>query len=264
MHDAATAGECRPLPPTPLRAQVSAVDDVAYLREVINDLARRNEVDADRVYAWGHSLGGFMAHRLACDLADHIAAVVSVAGALSRNPCTPSRPVSILVYQADDDLDTPTQGNELFAPVADTVAAWRATNRCDPPQTLPTTPEYRTERATCEAGTAVEYVLLDEGGHDWVHAPDPVFDWFPHTWQFLQDHPISSTATPLGRSSVLDTSIPRRRRRPITRQRHICRSHPFTRDTVRRADRERSSTQASQKCRCPSPCPAVFEGLHGS
>jgi pimeloyl-ACP methyl ester carboxylesterase len=58
-----------------------AVDDVAYLRAVIRDVSARHAVDPRRVFIVGHSNGGFMAHRMACEASDLVAAVVSLAGA---------------------------------------------------------------------------------------------------------------------------------------------------------------------------------------
>jgi poly(3-hydroxybutyrate) depolymerase len=101
---------CELLPRTPLRTQIASVDDVAYLGEVIDDVRRRFETDPHRVYAWGHSLGGFMAQRLGCDLADRVAAVVVFAGALTRNPCEPSRPVSILLFRPSTTRPHPPKG----------------------------------------------------------------------------------------------------------------------------------------------------------
>jgi poly(3-hydroxybutyrate) depolymerase len=63
-------------------------------------------------------------------------------------------------------------------------------NDCSEPESVEPSASYVIERATCSDDAAVEYVLLDEGGHDWVHSADPVFDWFTYTWKFFQDHPI--------------------------------------------------------------------------
>ena len=45
-------------------------DDSAYLRSVIEDIARRFAVDRKRIYVTGLSNGGYMSHRMACDRAD--------------------------------------------------------------------------------------------------------------------------------------------------------------------------------------------------
>ena len=57
------------------------VDDVGFAIAVIDDLARRTSVDANRVYATGHSNGAMMVYRLAAERADRVAAIVPVAGA---------------------------------------------------------------------------------------------------------------------------------------------------------------------------------------
>ncbi len=83
------------------------VDDVAYLTAVIDDVAARYAIDPKRVWVAGISNGGFMAHRLACERADKIAAIVSFAGATWADParCAPTAPVSVLeVHGAADPV----------------------------------------------------------------------------------------------------------------------------------------------------------------
>ena len=74
----------------------TGVDDSAYLRALIDEIAAQLSVDTERVFILGHSNGGFMAYRMACDHADIIAAVASLAGATFADPadCTPSAPVT--------------------------------------------------------------------------------------------------------------------------------------------------------------------------
>src|SRR6185503_2165428 len=45
----------------------STVDDSAYLSSVIDQVSAAYSVDKKRVFVVGHSNGGFMAHRMACD-----------------------------------------------------------------------------------------------------------------------------------------------------------------------------------------------------
>ncbi|WP_236694287.1 alpha/beta hydrolase family esterase, partial [Mycolicibacterium obuense] len=56
------------------------VDDVGFLSTLITQLTNEYGVSPGRVFVTGMSAGGFMAQRLACDRADLVAAVVSVAG----------------------------------------------------------------------------------------------------------------------------------------------------------------------------------------
>ena len=60
----------------------SGVDDVAYIKAIIDDMSGKFNVDPKRVFIVGHSNGGFMAHRLACELSDKVAGIVSLEEAM--------------------------------------------------------------------------------------------------------------------------------------------------------------------------------------
>ena len=59
----------------------SGVDDSSYLATLVAAIDSAVGVDPHRLYFVGHSNGGFMSYRMACDHADGIAAVVSISGA---------------------------------------------------------------------------------------------------------------------------------------------------------------------------------------
>ena len=80
----------------------SAVDDVKYLRELLAEIRGVYDIDPRRIYVLGHSNGGFMAYRLACELSGELAAIMSLAGATPD--CHPSSPVSVLQIHGDDDV----------------------------------------------------------------------------------------------------------------------------------------------------------------
>jgi polyhydroxybutyrate depolymerase len=115
------------------------VDDVAYIAWVIDDASRRQKVDPERVFVFGHSNGGFLAHRLACDLAPRLAGAVSIAGAGPKDPsrCKPSAPVSILEIHGDADSIITMSGGRVFnlqlpeyPSTKDTIAMWLDRDGC--------------------------------------------------------------------------------------------------------------------------------------
>jgi polyhydroxybutyrate depolymerase len=114
----------------------STVDDSAYLAGIIRDVSSHYRVDATRVYLFGVSNGGFMAYRMACDHADLIAGIVSMAGAtyLDASRCTPSRPVTVLEIHGTADETVPYGGGALLGPAfpsaPDTVAQWADHDGC--------------------------------------------------------------------------------------------------------------------------------------
>jgi len=111
----------------------AAVDDVAFLRKVIADVKANHAVDPKRVFVIGHSNGGFMALRLACDAPDIVAAVVSLAGAAST-PCPSGRPVDVLTIHGTEDDTIAFNGGSTelgtYPSAAKTIAQLGASNGC--------------------------------------------------------------------------------------------------------------------------------------
>jgi polyhydroxybutyrate depolymerase len=85
---------------------LASSDDVGFVRALISELGRSFPVDKSRTYATGISNGGFFSQRLACDLADRITAIASVAATMPEplvTACHPSRPLSVMFMQGTED-----------------------------------------------------------------------------------------------------------------------------------------------------------------
>ncbi|MBX6749351.1 MAG: hypothetical protein IRY85_06685 [Micromonosporaceae bacterium] len=115
----------------------SGVDDSTYLSHLIERVKESYSVDADRVFFVGHSNGGYMSHRMACDHADQITAIASLAGVLWADPslCRPSRPVSVLQIHGTADETVNYRGGvfsggRVYPGAENTVAQWRELNGC--------------------------------------------------------------------------------------------------------------------------------------
>jgi polyhydroxybutyrate depolymerase len=152
-------------------------DDVGYLTAVIDDVSFRYSVDPQRVYIIGHSNGGFMAHRMACDRASRIAAIVSIAGAQwSYLPyCQPSEPVSVLQVHGTADTTILYDGGPGYPGARTTVADWATLNRCTTDfytaavWDLDTQPGVETIRELaigCPPGVGVELWSMIAAPHD--------------------------------------------------------------------------------------------------
>jgi polyhydroxybutyrate depolymerase len=151
--------------------------DVLYLGALIDDVAAHYNVDPKRVFVAGHSNGAVMAHRLACDLAPRIAAIVSLAGQvpLVTSQCNPTDLVSVVEVHGDRDEVIAYDGSN--GPSAhDTVSSWADRNGCtgklaatgamlDVDADLPGA-ETRVETyAGCPAGASVELWTIHGGPH---------------------------------------------------------------------------------------------------
>lgn len=109
------------------------VDDVGYLSSLIDEIRSATPIDDRRIYFVGHSNGGFMSHRMACDRADTIAAIVSFAGATFKRDgrCVPASPVSVLQIHGTADEVIPYDGDNSVPSAPETTSRWAAADGCD-------------------------------------------------------------------------------------------------------------------------------------
>jgi polyhydroxybutyrate depolymerase len=174
----------------------SEVDDVDYLDALLGEVMAARPVDPDRVYVVGHSNGGFMAYRLACELADVVAAVavLGAGDAAADGGCVPARPVSVLHLHGDADGRVPYAGGvqiEAHPGAVETVQLWADRNGCtgdvvdlDPVDLMDRQegPETAiTAYEGCPSGVDVWLGTIARGPHEPVLSADAVgesvFDW---------------------------------------------------------------------------------------
>lgn len=72
-------------------------DDDTYIRSLIEEAQVHFNIDPKRIAVMGHSNGGFMSYRMACDHADLVTHIGPLAGSSfsSEDRCNPVRPVSV-------------------------------------------------------------------------------------------------------------------------------------------------------------------------
>jgi polyhydroxybutyrate depolymerase len=166
----------------------TGVDDAGYLRALIEEISRRFIVDQKRVYLFGHSNGGYMAYRMACQSAELIAGIASVAGmtVLGSN-CQPSQPVHILHIHGTADTTVPYAGGSMGPPMfpsnlppmpgaLQSVQMWAGYNGCVGQVTdawrsldliidVPGLDTVVTRYTNCPPGGAVELWTILGGSH---------------------------------------------------------------------------------------------------
>lgn len=159
------------LPAWATDAGAHADTDVRFVRDLVEAVSEAVPVDPGRVYAAGMSNGGGMVGRLACDAADLVAAVASVAGAHTVGECRPSGPVSVIAFHGTGDPIVPYRGFAALGlpPVAEWAADWAARSGCLPEPSLERIAGDVETRAWggCEGGAEVVLYTIEGGRHGW-------------------------------------------------------------------------------------------------
>jgi polyhydroxybutyrate depolymerase len=162
------------------------IDD-DFLRDVVADMRARNCIDARRIYVTGHSNGGFMTHRMACEHADLFAAGASYAAGDVENkpqggPCSAERtdlegwePMPLGLWHGTDDTIVD------YAVGRRGLAAWIERYDCDTPPMSTSADAYGSTEVfgSCARPDVVEraaatgrpftvlFRTLDQHGHAW-------------------------------------------------------------------------------------------------
>jgi polyhydroxybutyrate depolymerase len=157
-------------------AQMNKVDDVGFLRALIDRLEHDYPIDPNRVFATGISNGGMMSYRLACEMADRIAAIAPVEGAQDVE-CRPSGPVSILIFHGTADFLVPYNGGTTpfqlgpkrsDASVPSTVSFWVKQDGCTTTPQHQETNQLRIDNYTgCKDGAGLTLYTIFGGRHMW-------------------------------------------------------------------------------------------------
>lgn len=146
------------------------VDDVGFVRALLDDVATLYAVDTTRIYATGMSNGGSMCHRLGIELSDRIAAIGTVSGLLAIKEHRPPTPVPVIHFHGMQDPLVP------FSEVAYTIDFWKRADHC---LKQPISVDVETDRTvydyaprTGKVGAPVVLYALPDGGHTWPGGVD--------------------------------------------------------------------------------------------
>jgi polyhydroxybutyrate depolymerase len=191
------------------------VDDVAFVRALLDDLAKGAKVDPRRIYATGISNGAIMTYRLASELSDRIAAVAPVAGPMGTETCKPKRPVPVIHFHGTADEFAPFKGGKGaksisgtdFYSVDHSIRAWVKANGCPERPATVQLPDHAKDGTTVtrktygpgKDGAEVVLVVIEGGAHTWPGRQPRVKFLGKSTknvsandlmWEFFQKHPM--------------------------------------------------------------------------
>lgn len=198
-------------------AMQNHTDDVGFTRELLDDLAAVANVDADRVFATGLSNGGIMAHYVASELSDRIAAIAPVGGPLMMEATHNERAVPVMHFHGTADAFAPFDGGygkgflgrgkvTRFRSVDHTIQQWVRANGCNTEPEIVALPDIAEDAMTVtrktwgggKDGSEVVLIQIEGGGHTWP-GQKPIVSLLGAStmdvsandmmWEFFQKHP---------------------------------------------------------------------------
>ena len=154
---------------------VSANDDtdIDFIVSLLNQLEEDYNIESNRIYSTGMSMGGFFSFSLACRLSDRIAAVASVTGSMYQptiNNCSPVKPMPILQIHGTED------GIVQYSSVAGLLDFWTSHNNTDALPIISNIPDSDTgdgstveryEYLNGDNDVEVQHLKITGGGHEW-------------------------------------------------------------------------------------------------
>ena len=160
-------------------AATQSVNDVAFIRDLVVKLRTTMPIDPRRVYAMGHSNGGILAYKLACQLSGVIGAIGVQAGSNIIAGCQPTNPVSVFHLHGTADTNMPINGGKgsgvsttIFVAARNAVDAMATVNGCNvsSPKPLVTTNTDVTALSWtgCRSNSEVKFVTVNGATHAWM------------------------------------------------------------------------------------------------
>jgi polyhydroxybutyrate depolymerase len=154
---------------------VSANDDtdIDFIVALLNQLEEDYNIESNRIYSTGMSMGGFFSFSLACRLSDRVAAVASVTGSMYQpaiNNCLPVKPMPIIQIHGTED------GIVQYSSVAGLLDFWTSHNNTDDLPIISNIPDSDTadgstveryEYLNGDNDVEVQHLKIIGGGHEW-------------------------------------------------------------------------------------------------
>ena len=155
---------------------LQGTDDMLFVGALLDALIA-DGVDADRITVAGYSSGGVMAQRLACEMADRIAAFGIVAAMMPFSQylsCAPSQPRPKTYILGTDDPLVPYDGTAGLGSAASQMDYWSQQQGCSGVVSLPLpdiadddTTVQRDEYTGCTNGRGLRLYTVQNGEHTW-------------------------------------------------------------------------------------------------
>ena len=159
-------------------------DDIYFIDALISELSEEYQIDLERVYVCGYSLGGEFVYELLCRLNNKIAAGVAVArtmGQYQYENCNPQHPTAIMTILGTEDYESNYNGVvydgiTYYISADDTHQYWVDFNNTENDPNETELPNYNNTDGTTvtkrvwengDSCVVVSELRVNGGGHDW-------------------------------------------------------------------------------------------------
>lgn len=179
-----------------LRTWKENTDDVGFLLEIIEKLAKAYPINREKIFVCGNSNGGFMSNRLICDRPDVFrgAGVITATMDESYLPkCQPSRSAGLVIMNGTEDGAIPLEGGSLkvygsyrgeVMAATNYVDFWVKHNNCQTLKDIIAIPDQDgdgthvtvEEYTDCDDNSRVVFYTVHGGGHTWPGAKSPLYE----------------------------------------------------------------------------------------
>jgi len=153
------------------------INDVNFISQLIDKLISTYKINPKKVYATGHSNGGMMCYRLACELSNKIAAIAPNASTMMvTSVCNPARAMPVLHMHSKLDQSVIYTGGVgsgisgvYCAPIDSVLNVFSLKNNCtNPSQVIFSNGLYTFKKwSSCTNDVTIQYYLTNDGGHGW-------------------------------------------------------------------------------------------------
>lgn len=88
------------------------INDIDYVKKVLEDVEDKFNIDSNRVYAIGMSNGGLMAYRVACEMSDIFSGIAVSGGHDAYDECNLNRKIPVIHFHGTADNCVPYEGGK--------------------------------------------------------------------------------------------------------------------------------------------------------
>ncbi len=197
-------------------------DDVKFITMLIDHISTNYNINPDRVYIYGFSMGSIMSHRLGCEISDKLAAIATVAGPMANTiitDCAPGRPLPVMHIHGTDDTTVDIDGSATFGLTSAqaTIDFWVANNNCDEAPVESSLPDSASDGLTtdvdlyinCDETKEVLFYTVNGASHTGVWMAAPSNDWTTvfEIWDFFERHQRTTTSSVFLPENELSISV---------------------------------------------------------